>query len=110
MSSSYTERKYRLQSMSKGLTALLKDGYPAYFPQEIIDALFNDGEPHVDISRSEMQQFVDALRPRCTNVYAPRDPDEFQCSVCGNGLNIENQHTGWEPISFCPFCGAEIVE
>lgn len=46
----------------------------------------------------------------CRDIATPKDPDEFQCSACERGLNIGDQLTGWEPISYCPFCGAKIEE
>lgn len=48
--------------------------------------------------------------PICRNISTLADPDEFECSNCGNGLNIGDQLSGWQPIDYCPFCGAKVEE
>ncbi len=111
MSNCHVERGYTLRAMSDGLTALLENNYPSYYLQEIVNALLHDGEEHVDVPHSDVQCIALAMRhSSCTNVSTLRDADEFECSGCGQGLNIGKQLSDWESISFCPFCGAEIVE
>lgn len=45
----------------------------------------------------------------CADVSDLYDPDAFECSECGRGLDIGNQNRGWEAISYCPFCGRKIA-
>lgn len=68
------------------------------------------------LSRDSLRPLVwdrlgSVIRPlTCHNVSTLGDPDEFECSVCGRGLNIGDQLSGWVSISYCPFCGAKIEE
>lgn len=46
----------------------------------------------------------------CRNIDDAEAQGYFKCSACGAECSVEWCHSGWGVPSFCPHCGAKVVE
>lgn len=102
---------------ARSFASLKRLGHTTIKSNELLATLFgfeyykNPFEAIEEIDSADVLKLADLIdRPTCNNVSTLGNPDEFECSECGNGLNIGDQLSGWQPINYCPFCGAEVIE